>query len=400
MKPTARHLLIAVIALALGAIPAIALAQSPFRDYKQAAADQYGTGTTSTPVVEGAVTATTPVVTATVGATVGEETQAPAEGQENGNPSGAHGNPSAANGPGTSSAQPNTAGPGDNGLLNFIRSRYGVVGLSPLLDVALPDVVAALGRSAYMAEIKEPLDAATIKKVTDGTKWEGADTDLDKLRSYAKALGAALPDAKPLAKKDFPQLAKLPDVLDTWSAQEIEPVAGIVFTHVPVSLKGDEDTRRDAFVKAFIDGLQTVEIPDVTGGEIDLPLVGVERKDTKPSTIAFFKARDVSTVDDVDTDDGKLSLVRVLDGAVGHFGVKDSATDGEVAKPSGKPAPLLYRPTGNYVPGDLIRDNGGGIPGGGVTIAVLLLLGLAGTFSLLTIVERRTRKVRRARTRV
>jgi hypothetical protein len=56
-----------------------------------------------------------------------------------------------------------------------------------------------------------------------------------------------------------------------------------------------------------------------------LPAVGVESTTTEPSSVSFFQANDLSTVDDIDTTAGELALVYGLLGDEGSFGVKSSA---------------------------------------------------------------------------
>ena len=56
-----------------------------------------------------------------------------------------------------------------------------------------------------------------------------------------------------------------------------------------------------------------------------MPTVGVESTTTEPSSISFFQANDLSTVDDIDTTAGELALVYALLGDEGSFGVKGSA---------------------------------------------------------------------------
>lgn len=59
------------------------------------------------------------------------------------------------------------------------------------------------------------------------------------------------------------------------------------------------------------------------------PAVGVEQTDAANSAIKVFGQSGLSTVDDVDTTVGKLALVLLLAGQpAGHYGVKDSASDG------------------------------------------------------------------------
>jgi hypothetical protein len=57
----------------------------------------------------------------------------------------------------------------------------------------------------------------------------------------------------------------------------------------------------------------------------NVPTVGVESTTTEPSSISFFQANDLSTVDDIDTTAGELALVYALLGEEGSFGVKSSA---------------------------------------------------------------------------
>ncbi len=55
------------------------------------------------------------------------------------------------------------------------------------------------------------------------------------------------------------------------------------------------------------------------------PAVGVEASTAEPSSISFFQANDLSSVDDVEMTAGRLALVFSLLGAEGSFGVKGSA---------------------------------------------------------------------------
>jgi len=55
------------------------------------------------------------------------------------------------------------------------------------------------------------------------------------------------------------------------------------------------------------------------------PAVGVEATGTEPSSVSFFVGNNLSSVDDVDLDAGRLATVFALLGAEGSFGVKGSA---------------------------------------------------------------------------
>jgi hypothetical protein len=107
------------------------------------------------------------------------------------------------------------------------------------------------------------------------------------------------------------------------------PVEGAIVVqtwHAPDS-PGDADEQSstrgtESLFEGLVRGLES------TG----LPVVGVESTGAD-ADLALFRQQGVSSVDDVDTLAGRLALALLLDGAQpGHYGVKDSATDG-VAPP-------------------------------------------------------------------
>jgi hypothetical protein len=55
------------------------------------------------------------------------------------------------------------------------------------------------------------------------------------------------------------------------------------------------------------------------------PAVGVETTTAEPSSISFFQSSDLSSVDDIETPAGQLSLIFAMLGAEGSFGIKGSA---------------------------------------------------------------------------
>lgn len=60
-----------------------------------------------------------------------------------------------------------------------------------------------------------------------------------------------------------------------------------------------------------------------------LPAIGVERSGHGPSAVPAFAKQGLSTVDDVDTEAGRLALVLLLGGASsGHYGLGKTAGDG------------------------------------------------------------------------
>lgn len=107
------------------------------------------------------------------------------------------------------------------------------------------------------------------------------------------------------------------------------PVDGVIVVqtwHEPDSAGDADQQRRTRATESLFEGL-------MRGLEnTSLPVVGVETTDAE-GDLALFRQQGVSSVDDVDTLAGRLALALLLQGAQpGHYGVKDSATDG-VAPP-------------------------------------------------------------------
>jgi len=70
-------------------------------------------------------------------------------------------------------------------------------------------------------------------------------------------------------------------------------------------------------------GLESALLSGITATRT--PAVGVETSTAEPSSISFFQANDLSSVDDVEATAGQVALVFSMLGAEGSFGVKGSA---------------------------------------------------------------------------
>ena len=88
---------------------------------------------------------------------------------------------------------------------------------------------------------------------------------------------------------------------------------------------GDDEDAAAKSTRTLFDGL--VSGLDGAG----LPVVGVETTTAADSAVSDYRRMGASTVDDIDTVTGRLALALLLaGGAPGHYGVKDSASDGVV----------------------------------------------------------------------
>jgi len=61
--------------------------------------------------------------------------------------------------------------------------------------------------------------------------------------------------------------------------------------------------------------------------ENNIGIIGVEKLDTFYSYMARYKELNISTIDNIDTAMGKVSLVLAMEGRPGHYGVKDTAEE-------------------------------------------------------------------------
>ena len=90
------------------------------------------------------------------------------------------------------------------------------------------------------------------------------------------------------------------------------------------AVEAEQERRNDA-TQTLVDGL----LQGLRDGGV--PAVGVERSTSEASAIGLYRERGLSSVDDVDTPAGRVALALLLAGAEpGHYGVKDSASDGVV----------------------------------------------------------------------
>jgi copper transport outer membrane protein MctB len=109
--------------------------------------------------------------------------------------------------------------------------------------------------------------------------------------------------------------------------------AVIVVRQQPGSLDPAQAEVTDRFEAGILDGLRS------TG----LPVVGVERSDTDPSSVSLYSDHNVASVDDIDLFSGRVALAYTLRGVPGTYGVKSTA-DSLLPKLAAPHAPAGTRP--------------------------------------------------------
>lgn len=96
---------------------------------------------------------------------------------------------------------------------------------------------------------------------------------------------------------------------------EIEPVYPI---HYVVLAGGSEEKEQTDFQKIDLPLIHSIKATHV-------PIMAVEKSDVLYSNISEYKRLKISTVDNVDTVIGKISMLMVVSGREGHYGVKETA---------------------------------------------------------------------------
>jgi copper transport outer membrane protein MctB len=188
------------------------------------------------------------------------------------------------------------AGPNDGRLRSLVEQTLDDAGGdSPVrvralkLPIDLPSLRHALARRPALAAL------ATERRIGDLGKRLGRDF----------VAGGDSPAWKLLS----------PQLVEEQAGNDGPPLDGVVVARTVPPQSGP--TAR--FLAGFYAGLASM----------GTPAVGVERLRAKDSAVDAFARQDLSTVDDLDTEAGRLSLALLLGGAApGSYGVKKTAGDG------------------------------------------------------------------------
>ena len=193
--------------------------------------------------------------------------------------------------------------------------RVAVIALGGLPDATGTAVEEAIesagGQVSQVAVVGEPPDLEALASTLGGKRAQaiaaGDEAELN-------ALGV---DAGRVMTRGGPRFEDLRGtLLSRYSGSPERTDAVVVVSDPPDDLAADEKGPTRALEDGLLAGLRSVQ----------LPVVGAELSTTDPSTIGFFDAAGLSSVDSADLPSGKVALVYALKGGVeGSFGVKVSA---------------------------------------------------------------------------
>ena len=198
------------------------------------------------------------------------------------------------------------AGPIDGRVRSLVEQALGDAGGEPPLRVRA---------------LKLPVDLVAIRQALSQRPVLAVLATQRRIGDLGRRLGQDL-----VAGGDTSLWPLLSDVLlDERSGPDRPPVGGVVIERT-VAPQGGVTGR---FLGGLYAGLASAGVP----------AVGVERTTAADSAVEAFAKQHLSTVDDLDTEPGRLTLVLLLGGAgPGRYGLKQSAEDGILPAISPVPA--------------------------------------------------------------
>jgi hypothetical protein len=191
---------------------------------------------------------------------------------------------------------------------------------------------AGAGSPLRLIAVDTPVDATDLDAALNGDQALAQYAESgDDFASLGTALGRELVDGE--GTPTWSSLSS--NLVEERSGATTPPLDGVVVVRSwappedPTAEQEAQARPTETLVDGLLSGLR----------EARVPVVGVETTTEDASAIDLYRTQGVSSVDDVETLAGRIALALVLGGGTpGHYGVKDSATDG-VAPPVPVPVP-------------------------------------------------------------
>lgn len=191
--------------------------------------------------------------------------------------------------------------------------RIAIVALGGLpgeLTGAVEDALGPTGAKLVgVGVVREPVDLSGLTGDLAKTRFADLRTNPDALTALGTGLGRQLTLGGTLPEVVRGQLFSRAS--GTFGALD----GVIVVRDAPQDMGPVQRARASQLESALMGGITATRTP----------AVGVESSSTEPSSISFFQASDLSSVDDVEQTAGKVALVFAMLGAEGSFGSKGSA---------------------------------------------------------------------------
>ena len=175
---------------------------------------------------------------------------------------------------------------------------------------AIEEALAPTGASLVgVGVVREPVDLGGLAGDLSKTRFADLRTNPDSLTALGTGLGRQL-----VVGGTLPEVVR--DHLFSRASGNFGSLDGvIVVRNQPQDMGPVQRTTAGTLESGLMSGVTATRVP----------AVGVESTAAEPSSISFFQASDLASVDDIDLTAGQLALVFSLLGAEGSFGVKGSA---------------------------------------------------------------------------
>ncbi|MDP8967800.1 MAG: copper transporter [Actinomycetota bacterium] len=162
---------------------------------------------------------------------------------------------------------------------------------------------------AFVAVVRQSLDLAALAERAAGTRYANLEREPALIDDFGRRIGIQMVLGGRLVRQ-----VRMP-LLQSLSGRFGDIDGVIVLRSSAKPDDADAARRLDELQDGIVRGLV----------QTGVPVVGVERRGSDPSSIAWFRERELSSVDNLDEPAGRAALVFVLAGSQGAYGRDDSA---------------------------------------------------------------------------
>jgi hypothetical protein len=175
-------------------------------------------------------------------------------------------------------------------------------------------VTQAGGDLTVVAAMREPLNLPAISREAAGTHYAALAGSTTLIERFGKLVGRQLVSGGQAIDREL--LSRVRGGLMSAFDGQLGRLEGLVVVRAdPTSMTPEQSAASASFETGLLSGVAAAGVP----------AVGVELSGTEPSQIAWYKGKNVSSVDDLDAPAGGAALAYALAGAHGAFGVKPTA---------------------------------------------------------------------------
>ena len=187
-------------------------------------------------------------------------------------------------------------------------------------------VTSAGGSLATVVAVREPLDLEGVAQAAAGAHFAGLATSDPLLHSFGELAGHQLVAGGALVNRELLSRVR-GSLLSAFDGQLTRLEGLIVVRAEPAGMSPAQSEASEAFESGLLAGVSAAGVP----------AVGVELTSTEPSQVPWYRGKNISSVDNLDTLAGQSALAYALAGYRGTFGVKSTA-DSLLPSPSATPA--------------------------------------------------------------